>query len=83
MTTEALVLRRANRCIILVLLAVAVATRVTCIGDPAIQMDEQYYLLIADRMWHGALLTYFRDASNCSKCARICCHRDKRIELFT
>lgn len=41
------------------LFAVAVATRVTRIGDAAIHMDEQYYLLIADRMWDGALLTYF------------------------
>jgi hypothetical protein len=65
------------------LLAVAVAARVTRIGDPAINMDEQYYLLVADRMWHGALLMYFRDASNCSTRARICCHRDKRIEMLT
>jgi hypothetical protein len=41
--------------IILALLAVAVITRAGCIGDPAIQMDEQFYLLVADRMWHGAL----------------------------
>lgn len=41
--------------IALVLLAVAVATRAGRIGDPAIQMDEQFYLLVADRMWHGAL----------------------------
>jgi hypothetical protein len=67
----------------LVLLAVAVATRVTRIGDPPIQMDEQYYLLIADRMWHSALLTYFRAPATAQRCARICCHRDKRIELLT
>lgn len=39
----------------LALFAVAVATRAGRIGDPAIQMDEQFYLLVADRMWHGAL----------------------------
>ena len=37
------------------LFAVAVLTRAGRIGDPAIQMDEQFYLLVADRMWHGAL----------------------------
>jgi hypothetical protein len=41
--------------IMLALLAVAVVTRMGRIGDPAIHMDEQYYLLVADRMWHGAL----------------------------
>lgn len=41
--------------ILLALLAVAVVTRAGRIGDPAIQMDEQFYLLVADRMWHGAL----------------------------
>ncbi|HEX4041820.1 MAG TPA: hypothetical protein VHY10_08980 [Xanthobacteraceae bacterium] len=41
--------------IILLLLAVAVITRAGRIGDPSIQMDEQFYLLVADRMWHGAL----------------------------
>jgi hypothetical protein len=41
--------------ILLGLLAVAVLTRAGRVGDPAIQMDEQFYLLVADRMWHGAL----------------------------
>lgn len=41
--------------IVLALLAVALITRAGRIGDPAIQMDEQFYLLVADRMWHGAL----------------------------
>lgn len=41
--------------VVLLLLAVAAITRAGCIGDPAIQMDEQFYLLVADRMWHGAL----------------------------
>ncbi len=62
MTTESLVLRRSadsaafrNACIILTLLAVAVITRAGRIGDPTIYVDEQFYLLVADRMWHGAL----------------------------
>lgn len=42
-------------CIVLSLLAVAIATRAGRIGDPAIHMDEQFYLLMADRMWHGVL----------------------------
>jgi hypothetical protein len=44
-----------NGCIVLALLAVALVTRAGRIGDPAIHMDEQFYLLVADRMWHGAL----------------------------
>jgi len=44
-----------NACVILGLLAVAVITRASRIGDPAIHIDEQFYLLVADRMWHGAL----------------------------
>ncbi len=41
--------------IILTLLAVALATRAGLFGDPAIETDEQFYLLVADRMWHGDL----------------------------
>jgi len=41
--------------IVLLLFGVALATRAGRIGDPTIQVDEQLYLLIADRMWHGAL----------------------------
>jgi hypothetical protein len=41
--------------IVVSLLAVAVITRAGRIGDPAIHMDEQFYLLVADRIWHGAL----------------------------
>ena len=37
------------------LFAVAVLTRAGRIGDPTIHVDEQFYLLVADRMWHGAL----------------------------
>jgi hypothetical protein len=57
----ALLTRRTDRaaytqgCIVLSLLAVAIATRAGRIGDPAIHMDEQFYLLMADRMWHGVL----------------------------
>ena len=38
-----------------VLLAVAVITRSPRLGDPAITGDEQFYLLVGDRLWHGAL----------------------------
>jgi hypothetical protein len=44
-----------NVWIIAVLFAVALVTRATHIGDPAISVDEQFYLLVADRIWHGAL----------------------------
>ncbi|QPI71946.1 hypothetical protein [Sphingobium sp. Cam5-1] len=38
-----------------ILLTVAVVTRAACIADPAVHMDEEFYLLVADRMWHGVL----------------------------
>jgi hypothetical protein len=41
--------------VILSLLTVALLTRARGFGDPAIHVDEQFYLLVADRMWHGAL----------------------------
>jgi hypothetical protein len=41
--------------VVVSLLAVALITRAGRIGDPAIHMDEQFYLLVGDRMWHGAL----------------------------
>jgi hypothetical protein len=41
--------------IIFSLLAVALIARYGRIGDPAIHMDEQFYLLVGDRIWHGAL----------------------------
>ena len=41
--------------IAVVLFAVALVTRAPHIGDPAISIDEQFYLLVGDRMWHGAL----------------------------
>lgn len=37
------------------IIAAAIMTRVWRIGDPAIHMDEQFYLLVGDRMWQGAL----------------------------
>ena len=37
----------------LVLLAIAVATRIWDIGNPIVHVDEQYYLLVGDRMLHG------------------------------
>lgn len=37
------------------LLALAVAVRCIWYGNPVIQVDEQYYLLIGDRILHGAL----------------------------
>jgi hypothetical protein len=41
--------------IVAVLFAVALVTRGPRIGDPAIAVDEQFYLLVADHIWHGAL----------------------------
>ncbi|CAN5128833.1 hypothetical protein BH10PSE12_BH10PSE12_12260 [soil metagenome] len=39
----------------LLIIMIALASRGFRIGDPAIDMDEQFYLLVADRMWHGAM----------------------------
>ncbi len=39
----------------LILLAIAIATRIWDIGNPIVHVDEQYYLLVGDRMLHGAL----------------------------
>jgi hypothetical protein len=44
-----------NVWIVVALFAVALLTRAPRIGDPAISIDEQFYLLVADHMWHGAL----------------------------
>jgi hypothetical protein len=38
------------------LLATALASRWRVLGDPIIHMDEQFYLLVAGRMLHGATL---------------------------
>jgi len=37
------------------LLALAVAIRCVWYGDPVIQVDEQYYLVVGDRILHGAI----------------------------
>jgi len=37
------------------LLALAVAIRCVWFGDPVIQVDEQYYLVVGDRILHGAI----------------------------
>lgn len=38
-----------------VLLAVCIAARAVVFGDPVVQIDEQFYLLVGGRMLHGAL----------------------------
>jgi hypothetical protein len=62
MTAESIIVGRSTDratltrvAIVVSLLVVAIVTRGGRIGDPAIHVDEQFYLLIADRMWHGAL----------------------------
>ena len=40
---------------LVILVAVACLTRGLWIGDPLLDLDEQFYLLVADRMWHGDL----------------------------
>jgi hypothetical protein len=62
MTSGSAVLKRSidhktyrNVCILLTLFVVALITRGGRIGDPAIHVDEEFYLLVADRMWQGAL----------------------------
>ncbi len=63
MTTGSLALPRggisgktyANVAAFLSLLALALLTRAASIGDPAIDIDEEFYLLVGDRLWHGAL----------------------------
>lgn len=39
----------------LILLLIAVALRCWDYGNPVIHVDEQYYLLVGDRMWQGAV----------------------------
>jgi hypothetical protein len=41
--------------LLLVLLAFAVLVRARDFGNPSIHVDEQYYLLVGDRMLHGAV----------------------------
>lgn len=40
---------------LLVLLLLALALRAPDFGNPIVHTDEQYYLLVGTRMWHGAL----------------------------
>ena len=44
-----------GRRVFLLLVAVAIAARVATFGNPIIQVDEEFYLLVARRMLHGAL----------------------------
>lgn len=37
------------------LLLLALLVRAQTFGDPVIGFDEQFYLLVGDRMWHGAI----------------------------
>lgn len=39
----------------IVLLLVGLAARAAVFGDPIVQIDEQFYLLVGGRMWDGAL----------------------------
>jgi len=39
----------------LLLFAVAIAARVAQFGNPVVQVDDQFYLMVGDRMLHGAL----------------------------
>ncbi len=39
----------------LLLVAIAIGLRCWDFGNPVIHVDEQYYLLVGDRMWHGAV----------------------------
>jgi hypothetical protein len=39
----------------LLLVGVAIAARVAQFGNPVVQVDDQFYLLVGDRMLHGAL----------------------------
>lgn len=39
----------------ILLLLVCIAARMIVLGDPIVQIDEQFYLLVGGRMWSGAL----------------------------
>lgn len=53
--TSPLHLHRPARAALLLAL-VAIAARIAMWGNPATGFDEQYYLLVGDRMFHGALV---------------------------
>jgi hypothetical protein len=44
-----------RRLVVLTLLIIALAARAVQFGNPVVQVDDQFYLLVGDRMWHGAL----------------------------
>jgi len=47
--------QRTDLWVVLALLVLAIAARWQTFGNPVIGFDEQFYLLVGDRMWHGAL----------------------------
>ena len=47
--------RRSHLAALLVLIAVGVGLRAPNLGNPLIDMDEQFYLLVGERMWQGAV----------------------------
>lgn len=47
--------RRGDGIALLVLLLVTLAARAATFGNPVVGFDEQFYLLVGDRMLHGAL----------------------------
>ena len=51
----ATVSRRETRLVAALLLCLAVAARWQTFGNPVLGYDEQFYLLVGDRMLHGAL----------------------------
>ncbi len=62
----------------LALLAFAVLTRMRDFGNPVAHVDEQYYLLVGDRILHGARLyidLWDRKPPGCSCCSpdSACC----------
>ncbi|MBN8808793.1 MAG: hypothetical protein J0I47_11270 [Sphingomonas sp.] len=46
---------RGWRVAMVALMVAALIVRLHYIGDPLIDSDEQFYLLVGDRMWHGAV----------------------------
>jgi len=47
--------QRTDLWVVLGLLLLAIAARWQTFGNPVIGFDEQFYLLVGDRMWHGAV----------------------------
>ena len=46
---------RAVASAVMLLVAIAVAMHWQRLGSPTVGLDEQFYLLVGDRLWHGAL----------------------------